>query len=68
MSWKLEEGETPKCLPEENHAYDVFSIKVCKSNNVQSVVEHLPMEIARITKFILQRGATVQATVTGKHY
>ena len=63
MSWKLEEGEIPKCLPEENNAYDVFSIKVCKSNNVQSVVE-----IARITKFILQRGARVQATVTGKHY
>ena len=28
---------------------------------------HLPMEISRITKFILQRGARVQATVTGKH-
>ena len=26
------------------------------------------MEISRITKFILQRGARVQATVTGKHY
>ena len=63
MSWKLEEGEIPKCLPEENNAYDVFSIKVCKSNNVKSVVE-----IARITKFILPRGARVQATVTGKHY
>ena len=45
-----------------------FSIKVCKSNNAQSVVGHLPMEISRITKFILQRGARVQATVTGKHY
>ena len=28
----------------------------------------LPMEVSRITKFILQRGARVQATVTGKHY
>ena len=26
------------------------------------------MEISRITKFILQRGARVQTTVTGKHY
>ena len=32
------------------------------------MVAHLPMEISRITKFILQRGARVQATVTGKHY
>ena len=45
-----------------------LSIKVCESNNVQSVVSHLPMEISRITKFILQRGARVQPTVTGKHY
>ena len=29
---------------------------------------HLPMEISRITKFILQRGARLQATVTRKHY
>ena len=29
---------------------------------------HLPMDISRITKFILQRGARVQATVNGKHY
>ena len=28
----------------------------------------LPMEVSRITKFILQRGARVQATVNGKHY
>ena len=42
--------------------------KVCKSNNAQSVVGHLPMEISRITRFILQRDARVQATVTGKHY
>ena len=32
------------------------------------MLQHLPMEISGITKFILQRGARVQATVTGKHY
>ena len=68
MSWKPEEGEILECLYEENNPYDVFSIKVCKSNNAQSVVGHLPMEISRITKFILQKGAGVQATVTGKPY
>ena len=68
MSWKPEEREILECLHEESNHYDVFSIKVCKSNNAQSVVGHLPMEISRITKFILQRGARVQATVTGKHY
>ena len=68
MSWKPEEGETLECLHEENNPYNVFSIKICQSNNAQSVVGHLPMEISRITKFILQRGARVQATVNGKHY
>ena len=68
MSWKPEEREILECLHEENNPYDVFSIKVCKSNNTQSVVRHRPVEISRITKFILQRYARVQATVTGKHY
>ena len=68
MSWKSEQGEILECLHEENNLYDVFSIKVCKSNNAQGVVGHLPMEISRITKFILQRGARVQTTVTGRHY
>ena len=68
MSWKPEEREILECLHEENNPYDVFSIKVCKSNNAQSVVRHRPVEISRITKFILQRCARVQATVTGKHY
>ena len=67
MSWKPEEGETLEALLEENNAYNVLSIEVCKSNNAQSLVGHFPMEISRITKFILQRGARVQAVVTGKH-
>ena len=68
MSWKPEEEEILESLHEENNPCDVFSIKVCKSNNVRSAVGHLPMEISRITKFILQRGARVQRMVIGKHY
>ena len=68
MSWKPEEEEILESLHEENNPYDVFSIKVCKSNNVRSAVGYLPMEISRITKFILQRGARVQRMVIGKHY
>ena len=68
MSWKHEEGEILECLTEENNPYDVFSIKVCKSNNIQIVVGHIPMEISWITKFISERGARVQAAVTWKHY
>ena len=50
MSWQPQEGKILECLYEENNRYDVSSIKVCKSNNGQSVVGHLPMEISRITK------------------
>ena len=32
------------------------------------MVGHLSMEISRITKFVLKRGARVQATVNGRHY
>ena len=67
ISWKSEEEEIIECQM-KNNPYDVFSIKVCKLNNAQSVVGHLPMQISRITKFILQKGATEQATVTRKHY
>ena len=52
----------------KNNPYDVFSIKICKLNNSQSQVGHLQIQISRITKFILQKGATEQATVTVKHY
>ena len=45
MCWKPEEGEILERLHEEDNSYNVFSIKVCKSNNAKSVVAHLPMEI-----------------------
>ena len=67
-TWKPEQGEILNCHHEEDNPYDIFSIKVCKSGNDTLIVGHLPMEISRITKFILQRGARVTAKVTGKHY
>ena len=29
---------------------------------------HLPLEISRITKFLLDRGAEVKIVITGRHY
>ena len=68
MSWQPEEGEILEYLHEENNPDDVFSIKLCKSNNAQNMAGHLPMEISRITKLMLQRDARAQATVSGKYY
>ena len=44
----------------------MFAIKTCKSNG--QIVGHLPREIPRVTKFLLDRGAVVQATLSTTHY
>ena len=44
----------------------MFAIKKCKSNG--QIVGHLPREVSRVTKFLLYRGAVVQATLSTKHY
>ena len=44
----------------------MFAIKTCKSNG--QIVGHLPREISRLIKFLLDRGAVVQATLSTTHY
>ena len=34
----------------------------------EAPVGHLPMEISRVTKFFMNRGATVTLTLTSEHY
>ena len=58
-------NQTLKCLHELGNAYDVFAIKCIKGN---MIVEHLPREISRATKYLLDRGAIVTATITPEHY
>ena len=44
----------------------MFAIKKCKSNG--QIVGHLPRKISRVIKFLLDRGAVVQATLSTTHY
>ena len=44
----------------------MFAIKTCKSSG--QIVGHLPREISRVTRFFLDRGAVVQATLSLTHY
>ena len=45
----------------------MFSIKTC--NQRETMVGHLPREVSRIiTKFIIDRGATVSVLLAGTHY
>ena len=42
-------------------------MKICKPDS-NEIVRHLPMEISRITKFILDRVAVCTIKIRGKHY
>ena len=64
---KPQEGELLKCAHEVVNPYDMFSVKICKPDSSE-IVGHLPMEISRITKFILDRGAVCAIKIRGKHY
>ena len=59
--WSPREGEILNCYYERDNAFDVFAIKTESKNG--STVGHLPREVFRITKFILDRGAKVTATL-----
>ena len=65
-TWFPQESEVLDCYHEFENTFDMFAIKTCKSNG--QIVGHLPREISRVTKFLLDRGAVVQATLFTTHY
>ena len=64
-TWFPQESEVLDCYHEFENTFDMFAIKTCKSNG-QSI-EHLPRAISRVTKFLLNRRAVVQATLSTTH-
>ena len=46
--------------------FDWVAIKVCDKSD--KIAGHLPKEVSRITKFLLNRGATITAEITSDHY
>ena len=52
---------------EEDNAFDFFAIKICLKNT-STTVGHLPMEISRPTKFLLDRAATIFVELTSTNY
>ena len=65
--WFLEPEHTLNCVHEKGNTFDRFAIKVCEKDK-NEIVGHLPMEISRVTKFLLDRGANVFAKLTSTHY
>jgi len=64
--WHPSENECLDCAHEKENAFDYFAIKTCQKDG--TIVGHLPMEISRSTKFILDRGARITATLTSTSY
>ena len=65
--WSPKEHETLNCYHEPGNPFDIFAIKTCSHGSLQPV-GHLPREISRLTKFILDRGAEVEAKLTSNQY
>ena len=65
-TWFPQESEVLDCYHEFENTFNMFAIKMYKSNG--QIVGHLPREISRVTKFLLDRGAVVQATLSTTHY
>ena len=61
--WEPYVEEELRCDFEEGNAFDMFSIKVMSNTGDGVIIGHLPREISRPTKFFLDRGAIVSATV-----
>ena len=68
--WEPKEWQVRSCSHEENNIYDIFAIKTCLTdeNGKEQIVGHLPLELPRFTKYLLDRGAVVTAKLTSVHY
>ena len=65
--WNPKESQTLDCVHQIDNLFDFFAIKVMDQES-GATVGHLPMENSRATKFLLDRGARVIATLTSTNY
>ena len=57
--WQPKEAERSECLHQVGNPIDVFAIEAVNSDKV--ITGHLPREISRVTRFLLDRGAVAYA-------
>ena len=65
--WKPKDSEVLACSHEENNPRGPFAIKTCELDSGR-IVGHLPMELSRISKFILDRRAKIEVKLRETHY
>ena len=61
--WEAAVGETLSCVRESRNARDQYAVAVEKNG---TVVGHLPRKVSRVCALLLNRGGSIQCTVTGK--
>ena len=64
--WRSKENENLICLYEAGNPFDRFAIKTV--NESGEIVGHLPKEISRVTKYFLDRGASMYCKLSSEHY
>ena len=64
--WQPYISEKLECYHEFGNVFDIFVIKTCKVSG--EIVGHLPREISRTTKFLMDRGAKVFAELISSDY
>ena len=64
--WQPLENEKLFCTYESKNVFDRFAIKTTKENG--DIVGHLPKEISRVTKYYLDRGATMHCQLSTTRY
>ena len=63
--WQPKEAEWLECLHEVDYPFYVFAIKTVNSDKV--ITGHLPREVSRVTKFLLDRRAVAYAELTSTY-
>ena len=68
--WQPEENQVMLCSNEFGNIHNMFAIKTYKEDESgeQEIVGHLPIELSRLTKFLIDRGASVTATLSKTYY
>ena len=60
--WQPELNETLVCIHERGNEFDAFSVKTVRALD-NATLGHLPREISRPTKYLLDRGGTLKAVI-----
>ena len=61
------DSEVLACSHKENNPHDPFAIKTCQFGSGK-IIGHLLMELSRISKFILDRGAKIEVKLRETRY